>query len=173
MRAILVNVIPKTADKVRELRNFDELSHLVKTYGGIVVVKILQKRGRPSAKTFLGPGKAEEVAALAFEKNADLVIVNDFLKANQANNLRMLFDHAARDFASAARDYSQNLDHTATNRAAQNDKKTAEDQIAKNPNRTSRKTTPPPSIAVWDRFELILKIFEKHAHSQEAKFGAA
>ena len=115
-RAILVNVIPKTADKKKELRNFSELTHLVQTYGGIVVVRVLQKRGRPSAKTFLGSGKAEEVAQLAQEKNADLVIVNDFLKANQANNLRGIFN-----------------------------------------------------CPVWDRFELILKIFEKHARSQEAK----
>lgn len=114
--AILVNIIPKQANKEEEMKNFGELTRLVETYGGIVIVKILQKRGRPSAKTFLGPGKVEEVKEIAGQLNADLIIVNDFLKANQANNLRTIFD-----------------------------------------------------CEVWDRFELILKIFEKHAHSEEAK----
>lgn len=115
-RAILVNIIPKEANKEEEMKNFGELTRLVETYGGVVIVKILQKRSRPSAKTFLGSGKVEEVKEIAKKLNTDLIIVNDFLKANQSNNLRTIF-----------------------------------------------------GCEVWDRFELILKIFEKHAYSEEAK----
>jgi GTP-binding protein HflX len=50
-------------------------------------LKIIQKRGRPSAKTFLGEGKAEELSHLVQNYGADMVIINDFLKPNQSNNL--------------------------------------------------------------------------------------
>lgn len=86
-RAILVNVIPHEIGRDEAMRDFDELVRLVETYGGIVILKILQKRGRPSAKTFLGEGKAQEIANLAKGLKADMVIINDFLKANQSNNL--------------------------------------------------------------------------------------
>lgn len=86
-KAILVNVIPHEADKREAEKDFNELVRLVETYGGIVILKILQKRSRPSAKTFLGEGKAHEVANLVKELKADIVIMNDFLKSNQSNNL--------------------------------------------------------------------------------------
>lgn len=86
-KAIVVNVIPPEVDKREAEKEFDELIRLVETYGGIVILKVLQKRGRPSAKTFLGEGKAQEVAGLVKELKADIVIVNDFLKSNQSNHL--------------------------------------------------------------------------------------
>lgn len=86
-KAIVVNVIPPEVDKKEAEKEFDELIRLVETYGGIVILKVLQKRGRPSAKTFLGEGKAQEVAGLVKELKADIVIVNDFLKPNQSNHL--------------------------------------------------------------------------------------
>ncbi|PIQ78154.1 GTPase HflX [Candidatus Peregrinibacteria bacterium CG11_big_fil_rev_8_21_14_0_20_46_8] len=115
-RAILVNVIPPESDKEKKMAEFDELKRLVETYGGIVILKILQKRGRPSAKTYIGEGKAQEVATLVKELKADVVVINGFLKANQSNNLINIIP-----------------------------------------------------CEVLDRFEMILKIFEKHAESPEAK----
>lgn len=86
-KAIVVNVIPHDRDKVEAEKEFEELIRLVETYGGIVILKILQKRGRPSAKTFLGEGKTEEVAQMVKDMKVDIVIVNDFLRPNQSNNL--------------------------------------------------------------------------------------
>lgn len=115
-RAILVNVIPHESDKKEAMAEFDELVRLVETYGGMVILKILQKRGRPSASTFLGEGKAHEVGQLVKDMKADVVIVNGFLKPNQSNNLVNIIP-----------------------------------------------------CEVLDRFEMILKIFEKHAQTPEAK----
>ncbi|MBI4994225.1 GTPase HflX, partial [Candidatus Peregrinibacteria bacterium] len=115
-RAILVNVIPPEIDKAEALSQFDELVRLIETYGGIVILKILQRRGRPSAKTFVGEGKAEEIARLVRELKADVVVINGFLKANQSNHLINIIP-----------------------------------------------------CEVLDRFEMILKIFEKHARTPEAK----
>lgn len=115
-RAILVNVIPQERDRQEAMAEFEELKHLVETFGGIVILKIIQKRGRPSAKTFVGEGKAEEIADLVRELKIDIVVINGFLKANQSNHLINIIP-----------------------------------------------------CEVLDRFEMILKIFEKHAKSPESK----
>lgn len=115
-RAILVNVIPHDRDMSEAVAEFDELVHLVQTYGGMVILKIIQKRGRPSAKTFVGEGKAQEIANLVRTLKADVVVINGFLKANQSNHLINIIP-----------------------------------------------------CEVLDRFEMILKIFEKHAKTPEAK----
>lgn len=115
-RAILINVIHHTVNRNDAMGEFDELVRLVETYGGMVILKIIQKRGRPSAKTFLGEGKAREVAELVKNLKANVVVVNGFLKANQSNHLINIIP-----------------------------------------------------CEVLDRFEMILKIFEKHAQSPEAK----
>lgn len=115
-RAILVNVIPPEKDSGQAFAEFDELIHLVETYGGMVILKIIQKRGRPSAKTFVGEGKAQEIAALVRQFKADVVVINGFLKAAQSNHLINIIP-----------------------------------------------------CEVLDRFEMILKIFQKHAISPEAK----
>ncbi|MFC1599566.1 GTPase HflX [Patescibacteria group bacterium] len=115
-RAILIDIIPKDESKEKAEKDLKELSSLVNTYGGIVIVNIIQKRGRPSAKTFLGTGKAQEVADIAKDEKADMVIANGLLKPNQVQHLHTLF-----------------------------------------------------KIPVWDRVDLILKIFDKHAKTEEAK----
>lgn len=115
-RAILVNVIPPERNKEEAIGEFDELIRLVETYGGMVILKILQRRGRPSAKTFVGEGKAHEIAQLVKDLKIDVVVINGFLKANQSNHLINIIP-----------------------------------------------------CEVLDRFEMILKIFNKHAISPEAK----
>ncbi len=96
-KAILINVIAKNADRESALQNFHELTRLVETYGGIVIAKIIQKRNRPSAKTFLGEGKIAEVKQIAKEIGADLIIIDDFLKANQYNHLIKIFGQEVWD----------------------------------------------------------------------------
>lgn len=115
-RAILVNVIPHFYDREQAMGEFDELTRLIETYGGMVILKIIQRRGRPSAKTFVGEGKAQEIATMVRDLKADVVVINGFLKANQSNHLINIIP-----------------------------------------------------CEVLDRFEMILKIFEKHAASPEAK----
>lgn len=143
-RAILVDVIPHHTDRTVALQQFHELARLVTTYGGVVIIKMVQKRGRPSGKTYLGTGKAEEVAHLAVEHCADVVIVNNFLKPTQANNLRDIFEQHAK-------------------RRWQNHR--FEDQYVRYMHGKFREQP----CEIWDRFDIIIKIFEKHAQTDEAK----
>ena len=118
-RTILVDVIPPDTTKEESKERLNELENLVKTYGGIVVVKVIQKRGMPDYKTYVGSGKVQEILADNKTNKANLLIINNLLKPTQIYNLG---------------------------------------EICKKQN-----------IEVWDRIDLILKIFDKHAKSVEAK----
>lgn len=118
-RAILVDVIQPELDKRIAERRLVELESLTATYGGITVVKIIQKRSVPDYRTYVGSGKVEEIIQAAKTEKADLVIINNLLKPKQMFCLGELLR--------------------------------------------------PHGISLWDRIDLILKIFQKHATTAEAK----
>lgn len=90
-KTVILDVVPPgTTAQIAE-QNLQELLSLAKTAGGIVVAKVIQKRGRPSSKTFLGSGKIEEAAEYALENGIELVIINDSLKPHQYVNLGKMF----------------------------------------------------------------------------------
>ncbi len=118
-RAILIDVIPPDMPKATAERRLTELDALTKTYGGIVVVKLLQKRATPNYRTYIGPGKIEELIQTAKQEKCELIIVNNLLKPKQMFELGEIL----------------------------------------------RKQ----GLRAWDRVDLILKIFDKHAKTSEAK----
>jgi GTP-binding protein HflX len=88
-RAVLVGVqLP--SDPPTHGDPLDELGLLAKTAGVTEAGRILQRRRRPDASTFLGRGKAEEVAALAREKQAEVVIFDVDLSPGQIRNLEKI-----------------------------------------------------------------------------------
>lgn len=64
-----------------------ELERLVDTAGADVVASTTQKLDAPNPRTFVGTGKAEEVAELARAYAADLVVFDDELSPSQQANL--------------------------------------------------------------------------------------
>ncbi len=96
-----------------------EAESLIKTYGGLVLLKTVQRKFSPNYKTYIGKGKLNELKQEAKELGANIIIVNNELKPMQIYNL-------------------------------------GEDLRKEN-------------IQVWDRIDLILKIFQKHAKTKEAK----
>lgn len=118
-RAILIDVIPPDLPKTQAIRRLSELESLTQTYGGIVVVELLQKRATPDYRTYIGSGKVQELIDIAKREHVSLLIVNNLLKPKQMFELgEILRKH---------------------------------------------------NIHVWDRIDLILKIFAKHAKTAEAK----
>ncbi|MEO5927578.1 MAG: GTPase HflX [Patescibacteria group bacterium] len=118
-RAILLDVIPPRMHKDVAARRLMELESLTKTYGGIIVVSVVQKRGLPDYKTYVGSGKLDELIELAKKEKAEILIINNLLKPKQ------MF--------------------------------------------TVGEKLRPHKMMVWDRVDLILKIFQKHAQTAEAK----
>ncbi|MCK9185940.1 GTPase HflX [Candidatus Gracilibacteria bacterium] len=119
LKAILIDIItPDTTPQEAQSR-MEELENLTNTFGGVVVVKTMQKRGMPDYDTYIGKGKLDEVIELGKAKYADVIIVNNILKPRQSYSIE------------------ERLEKTG--------------------------------MKVWDRIDLILKIFDKHAKTTEAK----
>lgn len=82
-RAILVHVTDKkNAGKSEE--SMLELSELARTAGVNVVDQVLQVRAKVDPKFVLGRGKLEDVVILAMQKDAEVLIFDRELRANQA-----------------------------------------------------------------------------------------
>ena len=64
-----------------------ELENLVTSYGGIVIVEHLQKRGIPDYKTYIGGGKLDEIVHEMELQHAHLLIIGNALKPHQIYNI--------------------------------------------------------------------------------------
>ena len=67
--------------------SLDELAALAETAGALVVSRVLQKRQRPDPGTFIGSGKAAELALDCQALEVDLAILDDELTGAQQRNL--------------------------------------------------------------------------------------
>lgn len=119
LKAILIDCIPPSLSKEEAEFRLQEAENLIKTYGGVVLVKKIQRKIIPSYATYIGSGKIEEIIAESGQLGANILIINNELKPQQTYNL------------------SEKLR--------------------------------PFNLQVWDRIDLILKIFQKHAETREAR----
>ncbi|MCA9371956.1 GTPase HflX [Candidatus Woesebacteria bacterium] len=118
---ILVHIVPPTTKPEQAKIELKEAMSLIKTLRSGKVIQIIQRRGNPHPATYIGTGKAAEIAALIQKNNIDVVIINAQVKPTQLYKLTKMY-------------WEIN-----------------------------------PKIQVWDRIDLILHIFDKHAVSAEAK----
>jgi GTP-binding protein HflX len=119
LRAVLADVIHFATSKKEAEDRMTELADLTRTYGGLVVVKTIQRKAKPDYNTFLGKGKVQELLDTYAEHKGNVLVINEILKPGQLFNL----EEALR----------------------------------------------PIKMKVWDRIDLILEIFDKHATTAEAK----
>lgn len=88
-RAIIVGVARPQAEWGIE-SSLNELERLVETAGARVVARTYQKLDSLNPRTFIGSGKAEEVASLCLTYAADLVVFDDELSPSQQSNLESI-----------------------------------------------------------------------------------
>lgn len=89
--AVLIGVDTETEDNDAE-KSLDELERLAETAGIETVLRSVQKRKSPSASTYIGRGKAEELAEMCRENGVNIVIADDELKGSQIRELEDIFD---------------------------------------------------------------------------------
>ena len=77
-RVILVGVAVDGSVEQAE-RSVEELHRLAETAGAEVLDSMVQRRARPDAGTFIGKGKARELAANVKALRADTVVMDDEL----------------------------------------------------------------------------------------------
>jgi GTP-binding protein HflX len=85
-RAILIGL----DDRGEGIRSVNELEELAKTAGAKVLYKTTQSRKMPEPATYIGRGKAAELALLCQSMNANLVIADDEMSAAQIKNLEAI-----------------------------------------------------------------------------------
>lgn len=85
-RAVVVGVETGEGDVEANAR-LDELEELVRSAGGTVAARSLQKRRDLDARTLVGRGKLDELVSLAYHENADLLVFDRELTPAQAREL--------------------------------------------------------------------------------------
>jgi GTPase len=90
-RAYLVG-LERPRERFDAADSVDELATLVAAAGGVVVGRTLQRRRIPDANTWVGKGKAAELAIEVRRAGADLVVCDDELSPTQQQNLEEICD---------------------------------------------------------------------------------
>lgn len=87
-RVVLVGVWSSAKGTLAQAEeSLRELAALAQTAGAVVCDGILQQRYRPDAATYVGSGKAREIAAVVAQHDADTIIVDDDLPPSQRRAL--------------------------------------------------------------------------------------
>ena len=94
-RAILVGV-ERPGDTWSVESSLDELQRLVDTVGAETVGRTTQKIDAPNPRTFIGSGKAQEVAEMCRAYAADVVVFDDELTPSQQANLERVVDKSVK-----------------------------------------------------------------------------
>src|SRR5690348_2999284 len=85
-RVVLVGVWTEGTLESAE-NSLRELSRLAETAGSVVLAGLVQRRAKPDAATYIGAGKAREVADLVLETGADTVICDGELTPGQLRSM--------------------------------------------------------------------------------------
>ncbi len=96
-RIVLVGVARAGSELDEVEASLDELALLVDTAGADVVARIVQRRDRPDAATFVGRGKADELAQVSRTVDADTVVFDQELTPAQQRNLQAILGRTAID----------------------------------------------------------------------------
>jgi GTP-binding protein HflX len=91
-KVILVGLKLKQGNDYNFLSSMEELKALTEAAGGEVVGTLIQSKDRPSASTYIGKGKLDELQHLTAELEPDLVIFDSELSPVQLRNLEQALD---------------------------------------------------------------------------------
>jgi GTP-binding protein HflX len=95
-KALLVGLERPGNDRWAVQDSLDELRELVESAGAEVIDRVTQKRGAPSAPTFVGTGKAEEIAVQCQKVGANIIVFDDDLSPAQGRNLGEILGAAVK-----------------------------------------------------------------------------
>lgn len=94
-RAILVG-IEQPNDPWPIDSSLEELQRLVDTVGAQTVATTTQRLDTPNPRTFVGSGKAAQIAEMCRAYSADIVIFDDELSPSQQSNLERIMDKSVK-----------------------------------------------------------------------------
>lgn len=86
-RVLLVGLMTEDMSCQQFEYSLSELARLVESAAGEVVGTVQQKRSRPHPQTVVGQGKIEEIAQMAHQQGANLIVFHRDISPSQARNL--------------------------------------------------------------------------------------
>ncbi len=86
-KTVLVGLVTKGQSREETEEYLDELAFLVRTAGGEVRKRFIQRLDRPNPKTFVGRGKLAEIKSYVIENQIDTIVFDDELSPSQQANL--------------------------------------------------------------------------------------
>lgn len=90
-RALLMGIHGSGVEALSELEDtLSELKQLALSAGAVVVDQVMQSRSHPDPATYIGSGKADELAFLIQQEAIDVVIADDELSPVQQRNLERI-----------------------------------------------------------------------------------
>lgn len=87
LKTIIIDIAPPNLSAEELDHRMDELESLVSTYGGVTIVKRVQRKVSPDYRTFVGSGKLDELITIGDELGAELLIIGNILKPAQVWNV--------------------------------------------------------------------------------------
>lgn len=87
MKTIIIDIAPLNLTPEELEHRMNELESLVSTYGGVTIVKRVQKRTTPDYRTFIGSGKLDEIMLEGDLLGAELLIIGNIMKPAQIWNV--------------------------------------------------------------------------------------
>jgi GTPase len=109
-RGILAAVLPQGADDQHALA---EMHELLRTAGVEAAASVVQHRDRPDPRTYVGPGKLEQLQRLAKEMGAEVVVCDDELTPRQQRRLEDALELRVVDRTAVILDIFAQHAHTA------------------------------------------------------------
>ena len=91
-RALVVALADDRRTTAEVEASLDEIERLIDTAGSDVVERAVQRRATPDPATYIGKGKAEELASIGRALDIDLVVVEGDLSPVQQRNLQKIFE---------------------------------------------------------------------------------
>lgn len=89
-KVVLVGIINKDQNEDQVKEYLDELAFLIETAGGIPVKRYTQKLVATNSKTFVGPGKLDEIVEYVKANEISTLIFDDELSPTQLRNIEKI-----------------------------------------------------------------------------------
>ncbi|MDD5769742.1 MAG: 50S ribosome-binding GTPase [Candidatus Gracilibacteria bacterium] len=88
LKVFIADILPiENRNEIDMKARLEEVESLVNTYGGVVILRHIQKRGLPDYKNYIGTGKLDEIIEEMKASGANLLILGNILKPIQIHNI--------------------------------------------------------------------------------------
>lgn len=91
-KVVLAGLMTSGDDEQLFEEDMHEMQLLCTTAGASIAARVIQKRDRPTASTFIGPGKLEEIKTLMRQKSCTTLVLDGTLSPGQVRNIEDIIE---------------------------------------------------------------------------------